>query len=51
MDVEENVKLDMERNVEEALLKLIPVKTREIFGAIQIVWKLEKYTFKYKKII
>ena len=29
MDVEENVKLDMERNVEEALSKLIPVKSKE----------------------
>ena len=46
MDVEENVKLYMERNVEEALTKLIPVKSKETFGAKQIVWKLEKYTFK-----
>ena len=37
MYVEENVKLDMERNVEEALSKLIQVKSKEIFGAIQIV--------------
>ena len=29
MDVEENVKLHMERNVEEALSKLIPVKSKE----------------------
>ena len=31
MDVEENVKLGMERNVEEALSKLIPVKSKEIY--------------------
>ena len=29
MDVEESVKLDMERNVEESLSKLIPVKSEE----------------------
>ena len=42
MNVEENVKLAMERNVEEALSKLIQVKSKEIFGAVQIVWKFEK---------
>ena len=29
MDVEENVKLDMEWDVEQALSKLIPVKSKE----------------------
>ena len=29
MDIEENVKLDMERKVEEALSKLIPVKSKD----------------------
>ena len=33
MDVEENVKLDMERNVEVALSKLIPVKSKERYLA------------------
>ena len=33
MDVEENVKLDMERNVEEVLSKLIPVKSKERYLA------------------
>ena len=33
MDVEENVKLDMERTVEEALSKLIPVKSKERYLA------------------
>ena len=31
MDVEKNVKLDMERNVEETLSKLISVKSKERF--------------------
>ena len=38
MDVEENVKLDMETNVEEVLSKLIQLWN--INSAIQIVWKL-----------
>ena len=31
MDVEENAKLDMEINVEEALSKLTPLKSKERF--------------------
>ena len=33
MGVEENVKLDIERNVEEALSKLIPMKSKERYLA------------------